>query len=339
MEQHPPPGQEVPVTIPRAIELIDPQGRHLDFFDDAPPGIPAPRRRAPTRRVRLAVGLFLATCVSTFLLGAQTGSIAPHAIFKALLTAPRDIPNLLWNGLVYSTAVMATLLAHEMGHYLQTRRYGIPATLPYFIPFPISPFGTMGAVILQDGTRADRRMLFDVAISGPLAGLLLALPITYFGVVQSQIIPSRPAGLVGPVTVYGNPLLLDWIVALVHRPMQPGEDIALNPLLFAGWVGIFITALNLIPIGQLDGGHVLYTLIGRRAHAVAIGLMLLAVGYMIATQYPAYALMLGLLLLMGPRHPPTADDRVPLGWGRILLGWLTLAFIIVGFTPMPIQTM
>ena len=228
---------------------------------------------------------------------------------------------------------MAILFAHEMGHYLQARRYHVPASPPFFIPMPFVPFGTMGAVIVQHSGYADRKRLYDIAISGPLAGLVLALPILWVGVQQSQVIeiPPQFAGM-----SFGEPLVLQWMSDWIHGPRSAGEDLIMSPLLFAGWVGIFVTALNLIPIGQLDGGHILYALIGRKAHFVAMGLMYTALGYMVLTQYFAYGLMLVLLMLMGPRHPPTANDAAPLGRGRIILGWLTLAFIVIGFTPQPL---
>ncbi len=136
---------------------------------------------------------------------------------------------------------------------------------------------------------------------------------------------------------YGDPLLLKWMAHLVHGPIPEHYDVMLNSWLFAGWVGIFITALNLMPIGQLDGGHILYTLIGRRAHRVALLLLAAAIAFMIARGQFGYGLMVALLFLSGPRHPPTANDDVALGHGRIALGWLTLAFVIIGFTPFPIS--
>lgn len=253
---------------------------------------------------------------------------------RVLFSLPPDVMStLLLNGVYYAGALMLILLAHEMGHYLQARRYGVPATLPYFIPMPISPFGTMGAVIVQGAGVADRKVLFDIAVTGPIAGLVFALPITFAGLLNVQVAPLDPT--VGTV-LYGDPLILKWMIHSIHGPLAPGEEVVLNPLLFAGWVGIFITALNLIPIGQLDGGHILYTLIGKRAHSVAIMLLGLAVGYMIYSEYYAYGLMVLLLLLMGPRHPPTADDTVPLGIGRKIVGWLSIAFVVIGLTPMPL---
>ena len=290
---------EIPVVVPASIELIDP--RRDDFPDEFLP----PRRPLRSRK-RLALVLFVATCASTWLVG----------------------------GLSYAVPVMLILLAHEMGHYLQARRYRVPATLPYFIPMPIFPFGTMGAVIVQGAGVADRKALFDIAVTGPLAGLALALPVAYYGVLHSEVATLAPSDT---TLIFGDPPVLRWMIESVHGPLAENEEVLLNPLLFAGWVGIFITALNLIPIGQLDGGHILYTLIGKRAHTVAILLLVGAVSYMVFARYPAYALMVVLLILMGTRHPPTANDHAELGRGRVLLGWLTLAFILIGFTMTPIK--
>ncbi len=257
------------------------------------------------RMWRIAFILFVATCFSTWLSAGAT----------------------------YAVALMSILLAHEFGHFLQAVRHRVPASPPFFIPFPLSPIGTMGAVIMQAGGAADRKQMFDIAISGPLAGLLLALPIAWWGVTQSTLVEIPPNS---SALIFGDPLVLQWMIERVHGAKPPGFEVALNPLLFAGWVGIFITALNLMPIGQLDGGHILYCLIGRRAHTVALLLVASAVGYMAYTRDFGYAVMLFLLVTMGTRHPPTANDRAPLGPIRIVLGWLTLAFVLIGFTPRPI---
>jgi membrane-associated protease RseP (regulator of RpoE activity) len=178
-------------------------------------------------------------------------------------------------------------------------------------------------------------MLFDIAVSGPIAGLVVAIPVAWFGIQGAEVQPIPP----GVVSIeYGEPLLLQWIIVALKGPLPEGHSVILNPLLFAGWVGIFITALNLLPVGQLDGGHILYTLVGRKAHVVAMGVIIAAVAYMVYASYYAYIVIVSLLLLMGPRHPPTADDLVPLGPLRHVIGWLTLAFIVIGFTPMPIVT-
>ncbi|HEY3965498.1 MAG TPA: site-2 protease family protein [Planctomycetaceae bacterium] len=235
---------------------------------------------------------------------------------------------------------MAILTAHEMGHYLQARRYGVPASLPFFIPLPISPFGTMGAVIVQRSGVATRKSMFDIAISGPLAGLIFALPIAYWGVVNSrkeELAPTASSGI-----AFSSPLLLEWMMEVVHGPLPKGYVWDLNPMLFAGWVGFFITALNLIPIGQLDGGHILYCLIGRKAHMVARALFaagVTAVAYSFFfgdNSFISWSLMLFLIWMFGTRHPPTANDREPLSATRIVLGWLTLMFVFIGLTPVPI---
>jgi membrane-associated protease RseP (regulator of RpoE activity) len=273
--------------------------------------------------------LFVLTCLSTFFVGAFGGVRIPSSLSSI---SSEQWAVMLSNGLTYSGAVMAILLSHEMGHYLQARRYHVAASPPYFIPMPFTPLGTMGAVIIQYSGYADRKKLYDIAISGPLAGLVLALPIAWLGIRESVVAPL-PEGAM----VFGDPLIMQWMYEIVHGPLGPNEDVVLNPLLFAGWVGIFITGLNLIPVGQLDGGHILYSLIGKRAHTVAMLVLGGAMAYMVYTSNYAFSLMILLLLFMGPRHPPTANDDEDLGWFRIVLGWLTLAFIIIGFTPNPIS--
>lgn len=323
------PAPPVLVTEP-AVEL-------KDFLGPEPPPNPAGGRRRFRRRVRLSVVLFFVTALSVFAAGCYLGQglLVP---FDVLIRSGGRILYLptasgVLQGAVYAGCLMAILLAHEMGHFVQALRHRVPATLPFFIPFPISPFGTMGAVIVQDGRRADRRQLFDIAIGGPLAGLVVAVPVLWYGVSVSSIETfARTANTVQ----YGNPLLLDWIIRVIHGPYGAHQDIALNAPIFAGWVGVFITALNLMPVGQLDGGHILYTLVGRKAHFVAYGVLAAALVWMAVTRQFHYALIVLLIFAFGPKHPPTANDQAPLGLARIVLGWLTLAFIVIGFTPTPI---
>ncbi len=237
-------------------------------------------------------------------------------------------------GLAYAVAIMGILLCHEFGHYLQARRYGVPASLPYFIPMPISPIGTMGAVIAMRGHMGDRKALFDIGITGPLAGLVPALICTVVGLRMSSIVEVVPDG-----DYLGAPLLFLWLSDLLLDPLGPGQAIDLHPIAFAGWVGVFITALNLIPIGQLDGGHVLYALLRKKAHPVATVLLVGAMLGVVLTGNYGWLLMIALLWLMGPNHPPTANDDIPLGTGRTILGWLTLCFMFIGFTPTPFMSM
>lgn len=295
----------------------------------------------PSRRVwRISILLFLATCLTTFYIGStyHNGVIPLGPLIATLINGgPQRVAllqHLFWSGITYAVPLMSILLLHEFGHFLQARRYRVPAIPPMFIPMPLPPFGTMGAVIVQSPHHADRKVLFDIAISGPLAGLCLALPVAWWGISMSKTAVFDGAH---GAQVFGDPLILKWMITAVHGPLGPNEDVIINPMLMAGWVGVFITALNLTPIGQLDGGHILYCLIGRRAHFVALAFVVMVVAYMVTTQYWAFSVMLMLMVMMGIRHPPTTDDRVPLGPFRVALGWLTLAFLLIGINPRPID--
>lgn len=260
----------------------------------------------PKRRVFLPLFLFIATCVSTYLVG----------------------------GPIYALCVMTILVCHEAGHFVQTLRYGVYSSLPFFIPVPLEPIGTMGAVIGMSANIPNRRALFDIGISGPLAGLVPTVIFCFLGLLYGSH--------VGPVVMdaehrsFGEPLLFKLIVWWWFGEIPAGQTVFIGPMAVASWVGVFITALNLFPIGQLDGGHVLYALLQRKAHFVATFLLLTAIYLVIAFGQWEWSLMLGLLMLMGPRHPPTRDDHVPLGRTRVVLGWLTLAFVIIGFVPNPL---
>ncbi len=259
--------------------------------------------------------LFVLTCLST------------------LLVAPTS-KKYGWQPWMYAVPLMTILICHEAGHFIQARRYGVRATLPYFLPMPISPIGTMGAVIAMEAHVGDRKALFDIGITGPLAGLVPTIVCCTLGLHWSKLAPD--------MSPWGQPLLFKGLAYLTFGRLPEGTDILLHPMAFAGWVGLLITALNLFPIGQLDGGHILYGLLRRRAHSVAWGILVAAAAtvLIVGTLFgqPAvlgWLVMISLLLAMGPRHPPTANDYVPLGPVRTVLGWLTLAFVPIGFTPMP----
>ena len=251
--------------------------------------------------------LFLGTCLSTFVTG----------------------------GPVYAAAVLTILLCHEFGHYIQARRYHVPASLPYFIPMPFSPLGTMGAVIAMSGRIPNRKALFDIGISGPLAGLVPALLATWLGLQWSELAPLQAVGR-GAV-LFNEPLVFDWLAYLKFGSIPDTMVINAHPLAIAGWAGLFVTALNLIPIGQLDGGHILYAMLRQWSYPITTVLLYGALAAMFLTGNYGWSLMVMLLLFSGPNHPPTHDDAAPLGRGRTILGWLTLAFIFVGFTPVPLS--
>ena len=227
--------------------------------------------------------------------------------------------------------VIAILFAHEMGHYVATRIYKIPSTLPFFIPFPIAPIGTMGAVIAMKGQQADRKEIFDIGIAGPLAGLVLAIPIVWLGV--AQIEPGSPG--VGSYR-YDLPLLVRWMYSFQHPNAPAVTEVfasQVNAMFMAGWVGLLITGLNMLPVSQLDGGHVTYTLFGRHSRLIARVFVGVALSYMILNRIFIWMLMLGLIFLIGLYHPPTSDDSIPLGRGRILLGCLSLLIPVLCFPP------
>ena len=236
-------------------------------------------------------------------------------------------------GLLFALCVMTILTCHELGHYIQTRRYRIRSSLPYFIPMPIpgAIFGTMGAIIKMDGRIPNRRVLFDVGISGPLAGLVPTLVFCVIGVQQAQVAP-----IVGNSLQFGDPLLFQWLIHYVFGTIPDDMTLCINPIGLAGWFGLFLTSLNLFPLGQLDGGHVFYAILGKRAPTLSVILYTLIVAYVIFAQAFVWLIMLVLIYLMNPRHPPTQNDEPPIGVFRTVLGMATLAFIIVGFTVNPI---
>jgi membrane-associated protease RseP (regulator of RpoE activity) len=244
---------------------------------------------------------------------------------------------LLAGGPWYSFTIMSILLAHEMGHYLASRHYRVPATLPYFLPVPFPPLGTLGAVILMRGRMRNRKALFDIAVAGPLAGLILALPATMLGLKMSEVTPSN--GQPGLITL-GDSLLFSFLSDHVLGPLPEGQDILLHPMAFAGWVGLFVTSLNLLPVLQLDGGHIAYAILGRKSQWVTYG-ALIAFVYIWYFHFRGWVLMVALLLFFGFlvrfRHPPPLDDLTPLDAKRRYLGWAMLVFFLLSFTPAPFK--
>lgn len=238
----------------------------------------------------------------------------------------------LVNGISYSISIVSILLAHEMGHYLMCRKYGIAATLPYFIPVPFAPFGTMGAFIKMKERIPNRRALFDVGVAGPLAGLTLTIPVLILGLKNSQFV--RLDSLPGESLFLGESLLFSQLAKLILGTPPEGYDTALHPMAYAGWAGLFVTALNLLPIGQLDGGHVLYALFGHHSQKI-FKLTMAAFIIVAAFFYPGWLVMIVLLLLLGFHHPAPENDYIQLDKKRRIIGYGTFVIFVVSFIPVP----
>jgi membrane-associated protease RseP (regulator of RpoE activity) len=239
-------------------------------------------------------------------------------------------------GWAYSAALISILLFHEMGHYFAARYYGVQATLPFFIPFPLSLFGTFGAVIKMRSTIPNRRALFDIGIMGPAMGLVVALPAAVYGIAMSQVI--RVSELPDTTISLGDSILFSLLSHWIHGPLPQGHDLLLHPLGFAGWAGLFVTALNLIPMGQLDGGHIVYALFQSKSFVVY---RLVFAGFAIFTVvggHPQWILFLALVFfLIRLKHPPTVNEELPIGGRRFAFGIAALLFFAITFPPIPVK--
>lgn len=282
--------------------------------------------------------LLLVTLVTTAVMGAAVTGFPADTTFQALRTW--DWP-VLWpalrGGLPFSLTLLAILGVHEMGHYVAARLHGAKVTLPFFIPLPVSgSLGTLGAVIFIRSPLMNRRALFDVGIAGPLAGMVVAIPAFLIGLQQPRTIGDPVMWINAGITRVANPPLLDALARLVVDTHNLDRFVLFgHPMALAAWFGVLLTALNLLPMGQFDGGHVAYALLGRRAWSLArivfFGLVLLGLfGFWFTWLIWA---MMG--LLTGLRHPSPHDDLTPLGWPRTLLGIATMILFALIFVPIP----
>jgi membrane-associated protease RseP (regulator of RpoE activity) len=313
---------------------LEPQFRGLDSVDPrfepayAPWAPPAVRQGRPW----LNALLFFATLAMT------TGMGALHyAGFSAGFTdavPPLDL-SLLLSGLWYSVTILAILGCHELGHYYACRYYRVDASLPYFLPAPILT-GTLGAFIRIRQPIRTKRMLFDIGVAGPLAGFVIAVPALVIGLMLSNLAPLPPtfSGL-----SLGEPLLFRGAARMIWGTEPQGYALNLHPMAFAAWFGLLATALNLFPIGQLDGGHIAYAVLGRRATLVTYGAIgcALVLTYFSSSWLVWTALVIAMLFFFGPRHPETIDEHVPLDRARLAVAMLALAIFVVCFTPAPIE--
>lgn len=290
------------------------------------------QRAEPRERgIRLPLILFVATCLSTFWVGCADWMPGEHmGTYTQIWTAIQAN----WRqGLTYMGAVLAILLTHEMGHFFMTLRHRIPASYPLCIPVPINAIGTMGAVIGMEGKRANRKEIFDIGIAGPLAGLVVAVPVLWLGVGQLDL--SREP-LPGELQLY-NPVIVRWMIDWAHPEWSAKAHwigiSQVNALFMAGWVGMLVTGLNMLPVSQLDGGHTIHGLFGRESYKIARGFTVVSIIYVVSNldQAAMWTVMLILVILMGIHHPPTADDDIDLDDRRWILGIASLSIPILCF--------
>lgn len=309
--------------------MQDQYASEFDLRDAQPAGKPR------LQRLWLHILLLIVTLLSTTVVGARMQFNFTHDLpafdvrdWSIFLTFWRH-PAALLSGLPFSLTLITILLAHEFGHYLACVFYGVDASLPYFIPFP-SPIGTMGAFIRIKSAIYSKRVLFDVGIAGPIAGFIFLLPALSIGLAFSKIVPG--INHQGSLT-FGVPPVL-WVLEKWIFPGVLSSDIYLHPVARAGWVGVFATALNLLPVGQLDGGHILYALSGDKHRWISRAIIAL----MIPAGYFWYGwLMWAVLLFLFARRHPAIYDLTDIGHERVRLGVLALAMFLLCFMLAPIR--
>jgi membrane-associated protease RseP (regulator of RpoE activity) len=326
-------------------ESIDPeQLRFETFTPEVEPAELSPQAawehqesRRQKRSMAVAVVLFLLTIISTLAVGAQfaasyaAGRVPDFENFFATYANLLRHPQFLLAGAPYAFTLLGILLAHELGHFFACRYYRISASYPYFIPAP-TLLGTLGAFIRIRSPIYHRKALFDVGLAGPVVGFLFAIPALAFAIMNSRVIPLADAS--SPV-VFGNPLALRLLLAAL-RPGVAQGDLLLHPVGRAAWAGLFATALNLLPGGQLDGGHILYAAAGKYHHRVTLGVAMLMIplGYIF---WPGWYLWAGLLLAIGFRHPPLLNPWESLDRTRLIWAGAAILIFILCFLPMPVQ--
>lgn len=289
--------------------------------------------RRPPRRW-LAWGLFFLTFVTTTLVGMNhfAGFVLDFVPRPLVFTTTWD---LVRGGLWYSLSILAILGAHELGHYYACRYYRVDCTPPFFMPF-LSLTGTLGAFIRIRGAIRTKPVLFDIGVAGPIAGFVVAVPLMVWGLAMSRVV-KLPPNFVG--LELGEPLLFQLVARMIWGPIPDGFSLNLHPMAFAAWFGLLATALNLFPIGQLDGGHISYSVFGRRSMWITIG----AVGTAVLLTFHSMSwlvwtvLMVVMLAVFGPMHPSTLDEHVPLDRRRMWVAGFALLMFIACFTPAPIQ--
>jgi membrane-associated protease RseP (regulator of RpoE activity) len=330
--------------------LSDALDRALPPFqpgDSEPYYVPPPL--PPRDRVWLHVALLLATVFMTTVVGGCQYLSFEHDFIPQPPILPDQItayfigqltdPIFYLRGLWYSLTVLAILGCHEMGHYLACMYYRVDASLPYFLPAPLPLTGTLGAFIRIRQRIPSKIALFDIGIAGPIAGFVIAVPALFVGLALSRVV-RMPEDL-DPETLLslGEPLLFRGAAWLVFGDVPDGYSINMHPMAFAAWFGLLATALNLFPIGQLDGGHVAYAIMGRRSAVLSVAMVCAAVGLTwVSLSWVVWTiLMVVMLAITGPHHPPTLDDDIRMDRPRLILAMIAVVMLIVCFTPAPLE--
>ncbi len=306
--------------------------------------VPGVVRAAPSDP-RINAVLFAITLLSTLWVGAinhlePAGGLFPRSLAEWAL------------GIPFAATLLSILVAHEFGHYFAARYHRVAVSLPYFIPMPLG-FGTLGAFIKMKEPVPNRRKLFDIGVAGPLAGLVLAIPLLVYGLSTSQVMvpPPHPGGI-----LEGNSILYYTMKLLIFGQPLPnpatGVDVILNDVAFAAWIGLLVTALNLLPVGQLDGGHTVFALFGERARTINLatmgGMLFLGIAglppiqallpWLVDVGWTGWFIWLLLIgLIGGPFHPPALDDVTELDARRRWIGYLVLFIFVITFVPVPLR--
>lgn len=269
----------------------------------------------------LNIVLFVLTFLSTLIVGAMHEGVNVT-----------EEPMKIYKGLPFSIALLLILLFHEFSHYLASKKHHIEASLPYFIPAP-TLFGTFGAVIRMKSPITTKNALIDIGASGPIAGFIISVIATIIGLSFSQVMPVHDT--VNLISL-GDSLLFSGLIKVILGTVPINHDVFLHPVALAGWIGFFVTSLNLIPIGQLDGGHILYALLGEK-HAMFSKLLVGVMFIMGLLLWEGWIIWGALLIILGFRHPPIVYSELPLDPGRKIIGWISLAIFVLTFTPIPIK--
>ena len=298
---------ELPPVSPGQLPEVPVEATYYFHFD------PPPKFQ---HRYWIHIALFLATLASTTFVGATTSWMS---------------------GFWYSVPILAILTAHEFGHYIACRRHNVDATLPYFLPMPFLPLtGTLGAVIKIREAFPSKQALFDIGVAGPIAGFVTLLPFLFWGVAHSTVITIDPnAGAIW----LGEPLLFKAVKYLTIGPLAPNLDVTIHPMGFAAWFGMLATSLNLLPFGQLDGGHISYASFGPKSRYISMATLAIALGLTVwSLSWISMAIMMTVMAwFLGFGHPRIIDEHEPLDTKRKLIALVALIIFIVCFTPVPIE--